>query len=86
MMAKEASVRSFSAGDRVSQRTYGDGTVTAVNEYHTVIDFDEHGVRTFSSSMVQLERSNTTAPVRAKGKRKTAVKTAAKAAAKTAKA
>jgi hypothetical protein len=69
---KEASVRSFSVGDRVSQRTYGDGTITASNEYHTVIDFDEHGSRTFSSSLVQLERSSSTAPVRAKGKRKTA--------------
>jgi hypothetical protein len=69
---KEAPVRSFSIGDRVSQRTYGDGTITASNEYHTVIDFDEHGSRTFSSALVQLERSNSTAPVRPKGKRKTA--------------
>jgi hypothetical protein len=73
-------VRSFSIGDRVSQRTYGDGTITASNEYHTVIDFDEHGSRTFSSALVQLERSNSTAPVRVKGKRKTtkAAKVAAK--------
>jgi hypothetical protein len=69
-MAKEGSVRSFSIGDRVSQRTYGDGTITAANEYHTVIDFDEHGPRTFSSALVQLERSDSTAPVRAKGRRK----------------
>jgi hypothetical protein len=27
----------------------GDGTVNSVNEYHTVIDFDAHGVRTFAS-------------------------------------
>ena len=65
-------MRSFSIGDRVSQRTYGDGTITAANEYHTVIDFDEHGPRTFSSALVQLERSESTAPVRVKGKRKTA--------------
>jgi hypothetical protein len=70
-MAKEGSVRSFSIGDRVSQRTYGDGTITAANEYHTIIDFDEHGPRTFSSALVQLERTDSTAPVRAKGKRKT---------------
>lgn len=64
-------MRSFSVGDRVSQQTYGEGTITASNEYHTVIDFDEHGIRTFSSALVQLERSDSTAPVRAKGKRKT---------------
>jgi hypothetical protein len=70
-LAKEAPVRSFSIGDRVSQRTYGDGTITAANEYHTVIDFDEHGSRTFSSALVQLERSTSTAPVRTRAKRKT---------------
>ena len=52
----------FSAGDRVMQATYGTGTVTSANEHHTVIDFDEHGVRTFSTALVRLERSSTTAP------------------------
>ena len=70
-------MRSFAVGDRVSQSRYGTGTVTAVNEFHTVVDFDEHGSRTFSTAMVQLERSATTAPVKAKAtKRKTAAKTA----------
>lgn len=54
----------FSAGDRVSQRQYGDGTVTAVNQYHTVIDFDTHGPRTFATPRVQLERSTTPAPAK----------------------
>ena len=79
-MAKEAPVRSFSIGDRVSQRTYGDGTITASNEYHTVIDFDEHGSRTFSSALVQLERSDSTAPVRTRAKRKTTKAASARAA------
>lgn len=65
-------MRSFSIGDRVSQRTYGDGTITAANEYHTVIDFDEHGLRTFVTRMVQLERSDTVAPERPKRARRKA--------------
>jgi len=45
----------YSTGDRVSQPQYGHGTVTAVNQYHTVIDFDEHGSRTFMTLRVQLD-------------------------------
>jgi hypothetical protein len=37
----------------------------SVNEHHTVIDFDEHGARTFSTSLVQLDPSSTAAPVKA---------------------
>ena len=50
------------AGDRVSHSQYGDGTLTSVNEYHTVIDFDGHGVRTFSTRLVVLVASTTPAP------------------------
>ena len=56
----------FSIGARVAQTTYGVGTITLANEYHTIIDFDEHGSRTFATPMVQLEPTNTLAPVRAK--------------------
>ena len=52
----------FSVGDRVSQTTYGTGTVTAVNEYHTTINFDDHGARTFATAMVRLDPSQTPAP------------------------
>jgi hypothetical protein len=52
----------FAAGDRVNHTSYGDGTIVSTNEYHTVIDFDEHGKRTFSSSRVTLSASNTPAP------------------------
>ena len=62
-----------SIGARVAQMSYGAGTVTMANEYHTVIDFDEHGLRTFVTRMVQLERSDTVAPERPKrARRKTA--------------
>ena len=67
-------MKSYSIGARVSQTTYGAGTVTMANEYHTVIDFDEHGIRTFSTRMVQLEASHTVAPVRPRRARKKAVK------------
>jgi len=61
----------YAVGDRVIQAQYGPGTITDVNEYHTVIDFDEHGVRTFATPLVVLQRTATPAPVRpAKARRK----------------
>jgi hypothetical protein len=60
----------YAIGARVAQATYGTGTITSADEYHTVIDFDEHGVRTFASRMVQLETSNTLAPPRPKRARR----------------
>ena len=59
---KEADVRGYAIGDRVSQPQYGTGTIRLVDEYHTVIDFDEHVIRRFSTSMVKLERSSTVEP------------------------
>lgn len=56
----------FAVGDRVSQATYGAGTITLVNEHHTVVDFDEHGIRRFVTSLVRLEPSDTAAPVKPK--------------------
>jgi hypothetical protein len=55
-------VRLFAKGDRVLQGQYGAGTVTATNEFHTVIDFDEHGSRTFATRLMHLEASDTAAP------------------------
>lgn len=72
-------MRPYAIGDRVSQPQYGAGTITSVDERHTVIDFDEHGPRTFSTPLVKLERSNTTAPVRAKTTRRKAATRSAKA-------
>jgi hypothetical protein len=59
-------MKHFAIGARVSQPTYGTGTITLSNEYHTIIDFDEHGSRTFSTPLVQLEPSTTLAPERPK--------------------
>ena len=55
-------MKAWTKGDRVVQPTYGPGTLVEVNEHHTVIDFDEHGIRRFSTSMVKLERSSTVEP------------------------
>lgn len=61
----------YSVGDRVSQSQYGHGTITVANDHHTVIDFDEHGSRTFATRLVRLERSSTLAPPKpAKTRRK----------------
>lgn len=67
----------FTPGDRVSQAQYGHGTVTKVDEYHTSIDFDDHGPRTFSTSRSHLERSTTAAPVKPPKRTKRAPKTIA---------
>lgn len=68
-------MKGFSLGDRVLQATYGVGTITALDEYHTVIYFDEHGSRTFATPLVRLEASDVAAPakkVRAPRQKKTA--------------
>ena len=64
----------YAPGDRVTHAQYGDGTLVSSNEFHTVIDFDGHGRRTFSSPRVVLAASSTPAPVkpaRPRGRRKT---------------
>ncbi len=58
-------MKGFDKGDRVVHQQYGAGTLADVNEFHTVIDFDEHGVRKFVTSMVSLERTLIPAPPRA---------------------
>jgi hypothetical protein len=63
-------MRRYAAGDRVVQAQYGAGTIVDVNEHHTVIEFDEHGTRRFSTRIVVLESSNTPAPARKTGARR----------------
>ena len=57
-------MRAFASGDRVSHSQYGDGTIDSVNEFHTKITFDAHGLRTFQSSRVVLTRATTAAPAK----------------------
>ena len=65
-------MRLFAKGDRVTQANYGAGTVTEANAHHTVIAFDEHGIRTFVTDRVILEPTNQPAPARAKSRGKQA--------------
>ena len=57
-------MKHFTIGARVAQPTYGTGTITLSNEYHTIIDFDEHGSKTFSTPLVRLDPTEKLAPER----------------------
>lgn len=61
-------MQKYSPGQRVAQEQYGPGTILETNEHHTVIDFDDHGVRRFVTRMVNLESSSVPAPTKTKRK------------------
>lgn len=61
-MAKNSG-STFSANERINHSIYGFGTISEVNDLHTVIEFDQNGRRKFVTSMVQLERTTVPAPV-----------------------
>ena len=69
-------MKGFGKGDRVAQPTYGAGTITDANVHHTVIDFDQHGLRTFVTSLVQLTTTTESAPDRPKTRKRAAPKAA----------
>jgi hypothetical protein len=58
------SMRTHAKGDRVAQPQYGLGTVVEANDRHIIIEFDEHGRRTFVTAMVSLESSAEPAPTK----------------------
>jgi hypothetical protein len=60
----------YSKGDRVLHAQYGAGTLTDIDEFHTVIDFDQHGVRKFATSMVVLQSTDEPAPPRPSARRR----------------
>jgi hypothetical protein len=68
-------MKAWTKGDRVVQPNYGPGTLVEVNEHHTVIDFDEHGRRVFSTRLVVLQASSSPAPAKAPRKRAAKPKT-----------
>ena len=68
--------KAWAKGDRVVQPTYGPGTLVEVNEHHTVIEFDEHGRKTFASRLVILQTTNEPAPAKTPRKRATKAKVA----------
>ena len=62
-------MKNWAKGDRVIQPTYGPGTLVEVNDHHTVIDFDDHGRKTFASRLVMLQSTSEPAPTKAPRKR-----------------
>jgi hypothetical protein len=55
-------VKLYTKGSRVTQVTYGVGTVTSSDEKYTVIEFDEHGRKVFLTDVVTLNKSDSPAP------------------------
>ncbi|MCH7748279.1 MAG: hypothetical protein IH939_09300 [Acidobacteria bacterium] len=84
-------MKRFDVGSRVHEPTYGHGSVIAVEDAFTRIQFDDNTVRKFLTSLAKIEPSSEPAPVkrsRARARKtagSTATKSAAKKTAKTAK-
>lgn len=54
----------FSLADRISNPTFGLGTIKQVDSQYTTIQFDEHGTKKFLTAMVQLEHTDVPARTR----------------------
>lgn len=70
-------MKRFEVGARVVEPTYGLGSVVAVEDAYTRVQFDEHGVKKFLTAMSKLEPSDEPVPAGARGakpRRKRAVK------------
>lgn len=76
-------MKRFEVGSRVIEPTYGLGSVVAVEDNYTRVQFDEHGIKKFLTAMSRLEPSNEPAPpgMKTKVRKKRAPKKAAAAAA-----
>jgi hypothetical protein len=79
-------MKRFEVGARVVEPTYGLGSVVAVEDAYTRVQFDEHGVKKFLTSMSRLEPSDEPIPAglragKPRKKRATTTKKAAAAAA-----
>ena len=60
-------MKRFDVGARVVEPTYGLGSVIAVEDAYTRVQFDEHGVKKFLTSMSKLEPTDEPAPASARG-------------------
>jgi hypothetical protein len=56
-------MKRFDVGARVVEPTYGTGSVIAVEDNYTRVQFDDGGVKKFLTSMSRLEPSDEPAPV-----------------------
>lgn len=61
-------MKRFDVGSRVIEPTYGLGSVVAVEDNYTRVQFDEHGMKKFLTAMSRLEPSDEPAPPGLKGK------------------
>ena len=61
-------MKRFDVGSRVVEPTYGLGSVVAVEDNYTSVQFDEHGMKKFLTSLSRLEPSNEPLPPGMKGK------------------
>jgi hypothetical protein len=55
-------MKRFEVGARVVEPTYGLGSVIAVEDAYTRVQFDEHGIKKFLTSMSRLEPSDEPVP------------------------
>ena len=55
-------MKRFDVGARVIEPTYGLGSVVAVEDAYTRVQFDEHGVKKVLTSMSKLEPSTEPVP------------------------
>jgi len=81
-------MKQFNIGARIVEPTYGVGLVVAIEDAYTRIEFDEHGVKKFLTSLASLESSKVPLPDRLKNgkpRRKRKTKTAAAKTTKTTK-
>ena len=60
-------MKRFEVGARVVEPTYGLGSVIAVEDAYTRVQFDEHGVKKFLTNMSKLEPSDEPMPAGARG-------------------
>ncbi len=74
-------MKRFDVGSRVVEPTYGFGSVVAVEDAYTRVQFDEHGVKKFLTSMSKLEPSDEPVPPGARGGKPRKKRTTKKAAA-----
>ena len=58
------------AGQYIKHGVYGFGTITDADAERTTIDFDEHGVKKFVTSMMVCELAGDAPPRRARSKRR----------------
>ena len=61
-------MKRFEVGARVMEPTYGLGSVVAVEDNYLRVQFDEHGVKKFLTSLSRLEPSSEPAPAGLKSK------------------